>query len=392
MVKNDLLFKENEVKVILEGIVKRAQLKEGKESVRAILREIYRSGTIGTKILARKLHLPIPTIAAVRKELENIAFIARDKKGAILTPKGIKFVIEDLEIFYTKDLICKNCEGTTIELPFEAPELLAKLEQFMSQRPTPNTSIDQAFGMPITALRRALILLQNDDLEGRKILLLGDDDFTSLAIQLLKLKSQVTVLEIDNRLLEIIKDISTKENFSINCIKHDLRKPLPEDLMNKFDVILMDPQYTINGLKLFLSRALQALKKELNKKIYLSYAHRAPNEQFEIQKMIQAHNLAIQQIIPGFNLYEGAEMHGNTTYLAILSTIQNFKILVSEEFSAEIYTGEVKPTIRIYECKNKHQVSIGSNEKIHTIEELKEKGCPVCGSKEQFLRVKTIKL
>ena len=107
----------------------------------------------------------------------------------------------------------------------------------------------------------------------------------------------------------------------------------------------------------------------------------------EIQKVILEHNLAIQQIIPGFNLYEGAEMHANTTFLAILVTTEESKPIVVKGFNEKIYTGELNPTIREYSCSNGHSIIIGMDQPIKTIEELKEKGCPDCGSKESFTRI-----
>ncbi|HUT82064.1 MAG TPA: bis-aminopropyl spermidine synthase family protein [Candidatus Bathyarchaeia archaeon] len=376
---------------LLENIAQRAELKEGKELVRRILREIYRSGTIGSKSLARKLYLPIPTVAAVRKELEKEGIIDRNNKGAILTEKGLRYVTEQLSLSYIEDLTCKTCEGTTIELPSNIDEIFQKMRAFTSIRPIPKTDIDQAYGKPITAIRRAYFMLQNDDIEGREIALLGDDDFTSLAISLLKVKAKITVFDIDERLLKIIKDVAQENNFDITCIQHDLREPIPEFLQNKFDVVLTDPPYTLSGLNLFLSRTLQILKGEQNKKIYLAYAHRAPNDLLELQRVIFAHGLAIQQLLPGFNLYEGAEMHGNTTFLSILSTTDSAKILYPTHYSDNIYTGELNPTIRIYQCANGHEIRVGASEEISSIEILKTSGCPICFSKESFTRLQTLK-
>ncbi len=373
--------------LILEEIASKSQLKEGKEAIRNILREIYRKGTIGTKSLARKIHLPIPTIAAVRKELENAGLIDRVKKGAILTESGLMFVTKKLRISFVNDLLCKTCGGTRIEFPHEFDDIIAKLKSFTDQRPSPNTSLDQAFGLPITALRRAYFMLQNDDLEGRKILLLGDDDFTSLAIALLDISTDITVLDIDMRLTDVIRKIAGENNYQIKCYNHNLRKPIPEELEGQFDTILTDPPYTIPGLELFLSRAIQALKKEIGRKVYLAFAHRAPNDLFDFQQAIGNHGLAIQETIPGFNLYEGAEIHGNTTSLSVLVTTSNTRTIIENEYKKMIYTGEINPTTRTYNCLNNHSIRIGSTEKIKSIEKLKELGCPICGTKDSFTRV-----
>ncbi|NHK31678.1 MAG: putative methyltransferase [Asgard group archaeon] len=376
----------------LEHIADKAQVLEGKEIIRAALREIFKKGTIGTKSLARKLFLPIPTVAALRKELEQEGIISRVKQGAILTEKGLKFVTKELGINFHEDLSCKICDGTSIETPNNINDLLANLREYMNLRPQPLTELDQAYGKPITAMRRALLMLQNGDLENREVLLLGDDDFTSLAIAILNVQAQITVIDIDDRLLDVIKKIANKENYKIRCIKADLRKPIPEELVKKFDTIITDPPYTKSGLTLFLSRATQAIKNEKSKKIYLAFAHREPNETKAIQQIILDHGLIIQNLLPGFNLYEGAEMFGNTTMLMVLETTDNIEIQISNDFLEEFYTGELNPTKRIYECGQGHEIVIGKTEKIKTIEELKEKGCPTCKDKTKFTKIRTIRM
>ncbi|MBD3190910.1 MAG: putative methyltransferase [Candidatus Heimdallarchaeota archaeon] len=372
---------------ILEKVALRTKLSEGKEGVRLVLREIYQRGPIGTKSLARIVRIPIPIIAALRKELEAVDLISRNKHGAILTDDGVKFVEQILGFSFLEDLTCTSCSGTGIIFPLEHQRLLVKQTAFANRRPQPLTRLDQAFATPETALRRAYFLLKNDDLEGRSILLLGDDDLTSLAISLLPIRSHVTVVDIDQRLLDLISSIAKEESFDINCVPADLREPLPEQLQNKFDVVLTDPPYTIPGLELFISRALQALKPEENLHIYLAFAHRPPNQLHSIHSSLLAHGLALQQLIPNFNQYEGAEMHANTTFLAQLATTNETTILIPSSFKKDIYTGGISPTRTEYRCENGHIIPVGSREKVKTIEELKLIGCPLCGSKESFTRI-----
>lgn len=379
--------KMNDVDILLQEIALSSQLEEGKEFIRLLLREIYREGTIGTKTLARKLRLPIPTVAAVRKELEKKGLIDRVKKGAIMTEKGIEFVERKLGITFTEKLLCNECSATGLSLPSFAQKLIDKQAEFSNRRPVPRTEIDQAFGKPITAIRRALLMLENGDLEGRNVLLLGDDDLTSLAIAQLKTSAKITVLDIDNRLLELIQEIAKENNFLINCFKLDLQKELPTNILEKFDVVFTDPPYTVTGLELFLSRAIEILKKESGKKIYLAYAHRPPVHQLKVQRIINELGLAITQLIPGFNLYEGAEMHANTTYLAVLSTSENTNSSIKGDYFEKIYTGEINPTKRIYKCSENHLITIGITESIASIEELKTQGCPICGSKKEFILI-----
>ena len=76
---------------ILKAISQRTHLPEGEEAIRRILREIYRHGRIGTKDLAYATRLPVPVVAAVRRELEKAGLITR-RAGAVLTGEGEEYV------------------------------------------------------------------------------------------------------------------------------------------------------------------------------------------------------------------------------------------------------------------------------------------------------------
>ncbi|MEA2070734.1 MAG: bis-aminopropyl spermidine synthase family protein [Asgard group archaeon] len=377
---------------VLKNFAKKAQIEEGFETIRYVFREIFRNQPIGTKGLAKRVCMPIPVVAALRKELEKAGYLGRTHKGAELTEKGQIFVKNELKLSYKETLICKRCNGMGFELPPESSKLFPKQNAFAKKRPHPLTTIDQAYGKPITAMRRAYYLLENADVENRSILLLGDDDFTSTAISLLQLDASIVVVDIDERLLQLLDEIAEDNGFPIKCYQVDLREELPEHLVEQFDVVLTDPPYTLEGLQLFLSRAIQGLKKEPGKRLYLSFAHRPSNELLEIQKIINHAGLAIKEIIPKFNLYEGAEMHANTTFMMQLETTKKTKPLISKSFTKNIYTGEQTPTKREYKCSNGHVILVGKSCSIKTIEELKEKGCPICGQKEKFVLISREKI
>ncbi|MHA1611687.1 MAG: hypothetical protein ACTSYU_06505, partial [Promethearchaeota archaeon] len=60
-------------------------------------------------------------------------------------------------------------------------------------------------------------------------------------------------------------------------------------------------------------------------------------------------------------------------------------IKTTETWSEPIYTGELNPNLRNYYCTAcKKIITVGSSVQIHTIEELKQKGCPYCQSTGSF--------
>ncbi len=376
---------------LLETISRKAALEEGGEAVRSILREIFRSERISTKNLAHLTGIPIPVTAAVRRELEKIGLIM-SKKGASLTEKGQEFVTKNLGLKHRERLTCTDCHGKKIRIPDQFAPLLKKLEDYMITRPRPLPWLDQTHGTPETALLRALYMLEKGDVEGRRIIFLGDDDYTSIAVASLRVARELTVVDVDRRLLTAIQSASKKENLQITCVTHDLRKPLPKDLQHRYDVAFTDPPYTIPGLALFTSRAVTALKQRRAATIYLAYAHQPPKKTLVIDRTLVNMGLAIVEQIPAFNTYEGAEMFANTTFLARVQTTEKTRPLITSTYSEKIYTGEITQTRRKYQCRCGEEIGVGALEGFHTIQELKSKGCPKCGKTKGFNLIERQKL
>src|SRR5690242_19577530 len=113
---------------------------------------------------------------------------------------------------------------------------------------------------------RALLMLETGALEGKRVLILGDDDSLSIAIGLVgralrqdDLTRGVTVIEADPRRAAFLRATAASEQIAMDVIEHDLRAPLPGSLAGAFDVAATDPPYTLPGAKLFLARAAAAL-------------------------------------------------------------------------------------------------------------------------------------
>ena len=374
---------------VLGHISKRMVLSEGVDAVRRVLREIYRRGRIGTKDLAYAALLPIPVVAAIRRELERMGLLAR-RGGAILTEHGRRYVEDALGLRFRGSLLCPSCNGRRIVVADEFQGILEKMRVYAEMRPRPYTWLDQAFCTPETSVYRAMLMLEEGDVEGREIIFLGDDDLTSVAVGLLRSSRRIVVVDVDERLLSLIGEISRREGMDIECIRHDLRDPLPEDLRGRFDVVFTDPPYTVQGMSLFVSRGIDALKEGKCMSIYLSYAHKPPDEMLELQRAINEMGLFIRELIPRFNRYEGAEMFANTTFIAKLETTDEAHPLISGRFDGKIYTGEVSPKLRLYRCRCGHTISVGLDGDFRTIEDLKSSGCPRCGRKSGFQLVRRI--
>ncbi|EHP86924.1 bis-aminopropyl spermidine synthase family protein [Methanotorris formicicus] len=380
--KKEVEEKEIIKPILLKEVARKVDIAEGERAVEDILRCIYRNQPISTKKIGQYVKLPLPIIAKVRTLLERSKILDREEKGAVLTEIGNEFVEKELKLKMKHDLTCPLCNGRGIVLDEMFEEILKKHKMYAKKRPTVNTTIDQSYATPETAVYRAALMAQRGDLEGKRILFVGDDDLTSIPTALTNLCEEVVVVDIDERLLKLIDDVSKKENLNIKTIKHDLRNPLPEELRCKFDVIFTDPPYTLNGMKLFLSRGIEGLGGEGI--AYLAFSHKPIDEWIEVQKTLSKMGFVIYELIPGFNLYEGSEIIGNTTFLARLIG-KNLKPIIEDV--EKIYTGEIKPTLRYYKCLNCGKIyEVG--DKIKRIEDLT---CECGGKKFSMIKRKKIK-
>ena len=222
---------------------------------------------------------------------------------------------------------------------FEATVSL--LEKYKDQRPSPNREYDQFTATIETTAKRACLLNFFEDIEGKRLLFLGDNDFTSVAVASFRKASEITVLDIDKRILDKIDSISKGEGLNINSDNYDAREILPGLYTGKFDVVFTDPPYTEEGMKLFLSRAVRALDLSNNAaRIYICYGNsdRAKERFLPIYDAFTASGLMMRWVFDKFNRYQGAESIGSSSSLFILDVTPATESLILEKYDKPIYT------------------------------------------------------
>jgi S-adenosylmethionine decarboxylase proenzyme len=341
---------DTETEETLTIIAEKAQLAEGIEGIRSILLTMYRFPSLKNKKVAQKTGIAIPTLAAVRSELVKAGII---EKKNFLGEKGREWVKTRLNLIFDYDPLPLNFDSAIKELPEEF-EYLNKINDFLNNRPTPEFALDQSHADLSTVIKKTFFLLKKGDIEGRGIIFLGDDDLISLAVGLTNLSKKITVLDIDERVLDFLsesaKELSLK-NF--NILHHDLREPCPETIVNNYDVVVMDPPYTNEGLRLFLKRAAQVIKSNINinginypiigKKCLLSFGSKPPEEMQKLQLSILDHGFIINEMIPDFNHYKGASIIGKFSHLYYLQSVINPNSKYNLNLSSHpIYTSELK--------------------------------------------------
>ena len=150
------------------------------------------------------------------------------------------------------------CEGRSISLAAFA-DVLRRFETLAADRPKPILDYDQAYVTPETTISRVAIMADRGDLVGKRLLVLGDDDLVGLAAALTGLPQRVVVIEVDERLTTFMAELSRREGLGLEVVRHDLRDPLPGDLVGQCDTFCTDPPEAIQGLELFIARGLSSL-------------------------------------------------------------------------------------------------------------------------------------
>ncbi len=126
-------------------------------------------------------------------------------------------------------------------------------------RPEPVVRFDQGYVTVESVMNRLRVLDSRDDLAGASVLLVGDDDLTSLALCLTMLPARVAVAEIDRRLLEFLGRRRQDLPIPLELYEYDVRNPLPANLVGAFDVSFCDPLETEQGFRLFIMRCREGL-------------------------------------------------------------------------------------------------------------------------------------
>ncbi|MEC3980707.1 bis-aminopropyl spermidine synthase family protein [Amycolatopsis sp. H20-H5] len=240
----------------------------------------------------------------------------------------------------------------------ERTELLARITGYVDSVPPPLSALDHVQATPETVLRRALWLDSRYDLGSARILFLGDHDLTSLAVRAVRPDTELTVVDLDDRVLAYVEEVSEG---SIRTLHADLRVGLPPSISGRADLVFTDPPYTPEGMGLFASRGVQALREPTDGRLLLAYGYsvRHPALGAQVQRSLATLGLTFEAILPDFNRYFGAQAIGSSADLYVCQPTAKAKKIRGGKGKAAIYThgpqsveaGSTKPALldKLYE-------------------------------------------
>jgi hypothetical protein len=200
---------------------------------------------------------------------------------------------------------CPACEGKGIRLP-EA--WWRRFRELTEERPLPVAEYDQGFMRPEDAVARVAFMHRMGDVADREIVLIGDDDLVSVALAVTGLPRRIVVIDVDERLGAFIERANREQGFAIEFRPLDIRRPLPPDLTQRFDVFVTDPVETVPGFELFLSRAAASLRGRYAAGYFgLTTLEASLSKWHRLQQLVLRMNFVITDVLRDFSLYPERE-------------------------------------------------------------------------------------
>jgi len=190
--------------------------------------------------------------------------------------------------------------------------------------PARRRRLDQVAATPDTCLRRAGFLASRYWLKGAHVVFLGDHDLTSLALGVLRPSARLSVVDVDDDLLEYVVNAGSKLGVDVDCWFADLRLGLPPALRESADLVFSDPPYTPVGLRLFAERGCQALKRDERSRLLLCYGfgERQASLGLKVQAVLHQLRLVLVEVQPQFNRYIGAQAIGGASSLYVTRPVR----------------------------------------------------------------------
>lgn len=367
---------------ILREVVTAVALIEGEAGVRDVIGIVAGLEPVGVRRISRASEMPVPIVAAICAELRKRGVVARERPVR-LTPRGRKLFGHNLPLMTSP--VCPSCEGRGVVLAEELADVAAGLAKVAEAAPKARSEIDQTHCTVPTKLRRVLLMHDAGALAGRRVLLLGDDDLMSVAIDSVarnygfaRAIREVAVVDVDPAVLAFCRARLAAANFPVTLVHHDLREPLPDVLRDGFDTVFTDPPYTPEGAELFLSRAASALSRRSGGSVFLCFGMKPPHDSLRVQAAIARMGFIVRGILRNFNEYAGAGTLAGGSHLYHLSSTNQTRPLIDDAYAGRLYTGDKRRTRR-YRCASCGAIeTVGHDQQSKTVTDLKSHGCPRC--------------
>lgn len=202
--------------------------------------------------------VPVMALCAALRAMRAVGWVEFTGGRVRLTRAG-HGMIRAAGIAPALELRCGRCGGRGVELGPVA-EVADRFRKIAASRPEAIQDYDQGYVTEESTLYRVAVMWARGDLAGKELLVLGDDDLVSLAAALTGAPKRVVMLDIDPRLVDFVREVGKEEGLEVEAVRHDLREPLPEELVLGFDTFFCDPTESLRGFLAFAGRGISALR------------------------------------------------------------------------------------------------------------------------------------
>lgn len=179
--------------------------------------------------------------------------------GEINLRNGKIYLPSEKKIPALLDRVCNNCNGRGIDVKNTA--LLRKFRRIIRDRPETKVKYFQGNMDAESVVARVYLMDSRDSLAGKRITIVGDDDYLSIALALTGLPERITVLEIDQSIGEFIEKVAREYKLDIEYVHYNVEDPLPREFRGKSHIFSTEPLETLTGFLTFFSRGAASLRK-----------------------------------------------------------------------------------------------------------------------------------
>lgn len=196
---------------------------------------------------------------------------------------------------------CGLCRGRGVEV--RNTSLLRRFRALLKERPLTTAKYFQGNMDAESVVARVYLMDSRDGLVGKRITLVGDDDYLSLALALTHLPSKIVVLEIDERIGEFIEKCSRKHGLEVEFLRYNVEQPLPKELRGRSHIFSTEPLETLSGFLTFFARGAAALREGGSGYVGLTNLECSLEKWKRIQESILGMGFAITDIKRRFSFY-----------------------------------------------------------------------------------------
>ena len=232
-------------------------------------------------------------------ERRTIRLLREMKNAGQINVKEDKFSINQGQNFFS---VCPSCHGKLCVCNQNLANKLEQFEKIYNQKPPATFIFDQRPINIQSPINRVAYMINRMDIRGKDVVLLGDDDLTGIAVALTGLAKSVTVLDIDERLVDYVAEVSKKYNLAITTKVFDATKPVSQDMLGRYDVLLCDPTPEPIPFSIFMNVAIDITRP--NASIYTSIYSSAMEFNYQMQQVMTNRHLHITDMVPNWTEYK----------------------------------------------------------------------------------------